>query len=152
MESVKMKNIKLIIFAILFCLPLFAFEVEFTKIYKKYIIPKKEAILIQTHTQNLTFPFKFYKIKNGYILTGDIQAINNYLDNEFYAPDDAKFKNIKIAVIDMDKIQYKLIQKIKKTYKKCEIKKVIFISPDEEKIIFKPQMIETKYKIILDCK
>ena len=139
---------------LIFLIPflLFAFEVEFTKIHTEYIIPKKEAILIQTHTQNLTFPFKFYKVKNGYILVGDIQQINNYLNNEFYAPADAKFKNIKVSIIDMDKLQFKIIQKIKKIYKKCKIKKVIFLSPDEEKIILKPQTIETKYKIILDCK
>ena len=147
-----MKNTKLLIFLILFCLPLFAFNVEFTKIYKEYIVPKQEAILIKTHAQNLTFPFKYYKIKDGYILIGDMQEINNYLNNEFYAPDDAKFKNIKIAILDMDKIQYKIIQKIKKSYKNCKIKKVIFLTPDEEKIIFKPKTIETKYKIILDCK
>ena len=139
---------------LLFLLPiiLFAFEVEFTKIYKEYIIPNKKAVLIKTHENNLTFPFKFYKIKNGYILIGDLQQINEYLDNEFYAPDDAKFENIKIAVVDIDKIQYKIIQKINKTYKKCEIKKVIFLSPDEEKIIFKPQTVTVRYKIILDCK
>jgi len=139
---------------LLFLLPiiLFAFEVEFTKIYKEYIIPKQEAVFIKTHKNDLTFPFKFYKIKNGYILIGDLQQINEYLDNEFYAPDDAKFENIKIAVVDIDKIQYKIIQKINKTYKKCEIKKVIFLSPDEEKIIFKPQTVTVRYKIILDCK
>ena len=138
---------------LLFLLPivLFAFEVEFTKIYKEYVTPNQEAVLIKTHKNDLTFPFKFYKVKNGYILIGDIQQINEYLDNEFYAPDDAEFKNIKIAIADMDKIQYKIINKIKNTYKTCEIKKVIFLSPDEEKIIFKPQTVTAKYKIILDC-
>ena len=123
---------------LLFLLPiiLFAFEVEFTKIYKEYVIPKQEAVFIKTHKNDLTFPFKFYKVKNGYILIGDIQQINEYLDNEFYAPDDAEFQNIKIAIVDMDKIQYEVIQKINNTYKTCEIKKMIFLSPDEEKIIF----------------
>jgi len=139
---------------ILFLLPLvlFAFKVEFTKIYKEYVIPKQDAIFIQTKANNLTFPFHFIKIPNGYILYGDMQEINNYLDNDFYAPDDAKFKNIKIAIIDTDKIQYKIIQKIKKTYKKCTIKSVIFLTPDETKIITKPSWITEKYKIILDCK
>ena len=147
-----MKNGKLLILLILFYIPLFAFEIEFTKIYKEYIIPKKEAVFIKTQNNNLSFPFKYYKVNNGYILIGDMRDINNYLDNEFYAPDDAKFKNIKISIVDMDKIQYKVIQKIKKTYKNCKIKKVIFLSADEEKIIFKPETVETKYKIILDCK
>ncbi len=139
---------------LLFLLPiiLFAFEVEFTKIYKEYVIPKQEAVYIKTHKNDLTFPFKFYKVKNGYILIGDIQQINEYLDNEFYAPDDAEFQNIKIAIVDMDKIQYEVIQKINNTYKTCEIKKMIFLSPDEEKIIFKPQTVTARFKIILDCK
>ena len=138
---------------LLFFIPiiLLAFNVEFTKIYKEYIVPNTDAILIQTKANNLTFPFKFYKVKNGYILIGDIRDINYYLENEFYAPQDAKFKEIKIAIIDMDKIQYKIIQKIKKVYKKCSIKKVIFLTPDEEKIILKPTIIKDKYKIILKC-
>lgn len=129
---------------------IFAFEVEFTKIYKEFIIPKTPAILIQTKAP-LTFPFKYFKVKNGYILVGDIDEINNYLDNDFYAPDDAKFKDIKVAIIDTDKIQYKIIQKIQKTYKNCKIKSLIFLSPDEEKIITKPTEIEEKYKVILEC-
>ena len=131
---------------------LFAFKVEFTKIYKEYVIPKQDAVFIQTKANNLIFPFHFIKTPNGYILYGNMQEINNYLDNDFYAPNDAKFKNIKIAIIDTDKIQYKIIQKIKKTYKKCNIKSVIFLTPDETKIITKPSWIINKYKIILDCK
>ncbi len=133
-------------------IPLFAFEVEFTKIYKKYVIPKTNAIEIITKAHNLTFPFKYIKTQIGYILFGDMDKINMWLNDNFYAPDDAKFKNIKIAIIDMDKIQYTIIQKIKKTYKKCTIKKVIFLTPDIEKIILKPTYIESKYKIILECK
>ncbi|EDM23617.1 hypothetical protein [Caminibacter mediatlanticus] len=140
------------IFIIFIFIKLFAFEVEFTKVYKKYVIPNKDAIEIITKDKNLTFPFKYIKIKNGYILIGDIDEINMWLNDNFYAPDDAKFKNIKLAIIDMDKIQYKIIQKIKKTYKTCNIKKLIFLTPDEDKIIFKPTYIKTKYKIILECK
>jgi len=129
----------------------FAFEVEFTKIHKEYIVPNKDAILIKTH-KNLTFPFKYIKTNEGYILIGDVDEINYWLENNFYAPDDAEFKNIKIAIIDTDKIQYKIIKELKNRYKDCEIKKVIFLSPDEEKVILKPQTVTTKYKIILDCK
>ena len=130
----------------------FSFDVEFIKIYKKYVVPKKEAILIQTHVNNLTFPFKFYKIKDGYILIGDLDKINMWLDNNFYAPDDAKFKTIKITIVDMDKFQYEVIRKVKRIYKECKLKKLIFLTPDEEKIITKPTYVETKYKIILKCK
>jgi len=131
---------------------LFAFNVKFIKIYKKYIIPNKEAILIQTKNPNLSFPFKFIRVKNGYILYGNIQAINNWLNNDFYAPSDANFKNIKIAIINTDEIQYKIIQNIQKKYKQCSIKNIVFLSPDEEKIITKAQFIQLKYKIILNCK
>jgi len=144
-----MKSEKLLLILFL-TIPLFAFEVEFTKIYKKYVIPKTQAILIKTKA-NISFPFKFYKVKDGYILIEN-RDVDNYLNNEFYAPDDAKFINIKIASIDMDKIQYEIIKKIKKTYKSCNIKKLIFLTPDEEKIILKPVTIKEKYKIILECK
>jgi len=146
-----MKNGK---WKIILFLPLIlnAFKVEFTKVYKEYVIPKKDAIFIQTKVNNLTFPFHFFKTKNGYILYGNLQEINNYLDNDFYAPNDAKFKNIKIAIVDMDKIQQKVINKIKKTYKNCKIKDIIFLNPDEEKIIVKPTFIKEKYKVILECK
>ncbi|MEO1927721.1 MAG: hypothetical protein ABGX26_03430 [Nautiliaceae bacterium] len=131
---------------------LLAFEVEFTKIYTKYVIPDKNAILIETKKNNLSFPFKFIKTEKGYILIGDLEQINMWLNNDFYAPDDAKFKNIKIAVVDKYEIQYNIIQKLKSTYKNCSIKKIIFLSPDEEKIITKPTNIKEKYKILLDCK
>ena len=130
---------------------LFAFNVEFTKIYKKYIIPNKDAILIKTKA-DLTFPFEFIRVQDGYILYGNIQTINNWLNNNFYAPNDAKFKNLKITVVDTDKIQYKIIQNIKKKYKRCSIKNIIFLSPDEKIIITKPEFLKLKYKIILNCK
>jgi hypothetical protein len=142
-----MKNLQ---FIILFINLLFAFDVEFTKIEKKFIIPKTDAIFLQTK-ENLTFPFKFYKTKNGYILK-DTKEVENYLNNKFYAPADTKFKNTKIAIIDYDKYQYKIIKKIKNRYKTCKIKHLFFLNPDEEKIIFKPTEIKLKYKIILDCK
>jgi len=131
---------------------LFGFDVEFTKIYKEYVVPKKEAILVKTKANNLVFPFNHIKTKNGYILIGDINQIDMWLDNEFYAPDDAKFKTIKIAFIDMDKIQYKVIQKVKLDFKKCNIKKLIFLTTNEERPITKPTLIKIKYKVLLDCK
>jgi hypothetical protein len=139
---------------LLFLIPvlLLAFKVEFTKIYKQYVIPNKPAILIETHDNTLTFPFHYIKIPNGYILYGDINQINMWLNNDFYAPNDAKFKNIKIAIINPDKIQYKIINKIQNQYKKCKINSIIFLSPDEKRIILQPQYITLKYKIILNCK
>jgi hypothetical protein len=128
----------------------FAFDVEFIKIEKKFLIPKEKAILIKTKAP-LTFPFKFYKTKEGYILK-DTDEVEEYLRNDFYAPSDAKFKNIKITLIDYDKYQEEIIREVKKRYKNCKIKTLIFLNPDEKKIIFKPTEIELKYKVILDCK
>ncbi len=139
---------------LLLILPIFllAFNVKFTKVYKKYIIPNKDAIFIKTSSPDLTFPFKYIRVQNGYILYGDIQTINNWLNNEFYAPNDAKFNNIKIAIIDTDKIQYQIIKNLRSKYPSCQIKDIIFLSPDEEKIITHPTDITLKYKIKLECK
>ena len=79
-----------------------AFEVEFTKIYSKYITPNQNAILINTK-ENLTFPYQFIKTKNGYILFGNIDEIEMWINNSFYPPKDATIYNIKIATIDYDK-------------------------------------------------
>jgi hypothetical protein len=140
------------LFILFFITYIFGFEVEYTKIYSQYVIPQKDAVFIQTKKQGLSFPFKYIKTKNGYILPGDTDKINMWLDNRFYAPDDAKFKNIKIAKINPDKIQYKIIRQTKQFYKNCQIKKIIFLSPDESKIIYKPKNIKIKYKILLECK
>jgi len=56
-----MESVIIILF--LFISILNAFEVEFTKTYKKYIIPNQEAVLIQTKNNNLSFPFKYIKTK-----------------------------------------------------------------------------------------
>ena len=141
-----------IIFLFLLLNILNAFEVEFTKVYTEYVVPKKDAILIQTKKDDLTFPFKYIKTKQDYLLIGDMQQINLWLDNEFYAPDDAKFKNIKVAYLNNDKIQYKVINQIKRNYKSCKIKKIIFLTPNENKIITTPKTIKLKYKVILNCK
>ncbi|ACM92216.1 hypothetical protein NAMH_1791 [Nautilia profundicola AmH] len=129
-----------------------AFEVEYTKVYTQYVVPKNEAIKIITKKEGLTFPFPFIKTKDGYILYGNIDQINMWLDNEFYAPDDAKFQTVKYTKVDFDKIQYRIINKTKHIYKSCKIKKIIFLTPDEDKIITKPTNITLKYKIELNCK
>lgn len=131
---------------------LFAFEVEYTKIYTQYIVPKNKAIKIITKKNGLTFPFPFVKTKDGYILFGDLDQINMWLNDDFYAPDDAKFETVNFTKVDYDKIQFKIIKKTEKTYKSCKIKKIVFLTPDEDKIITKPTTIKLKYKILLNCK
>ena len=141
-----------IIIFLLFTSLLFGFEVEYTKIYTQYVVPKNKAIKIVTKKEGLTFPFPFIKTIDGYILYGDIDKINMWLDNDFYAPDDAKFKTITFTKINYDYIQYKIINKTKRIYKSCKIKKITFLTPDENKIITKPTTITLTYKIELDCK
>lgn len=142
---------KIFLFSLFFIF-VYAFEVQFTKTYTEYVIPKKDAILIETKKDDLTFPFKYVKTKKGYILIGDERKIDMWLNNEFYAPKDAKFKDIKIAYVNLDKLQYKVINKIRKEYRQCEIKKVIFLNPDEDILITKPKKIKLNYQIFLDCK
>jgi NACalpha-BTF3-like transcription factor len=74
-----------------------------------------------------------------------------WLNNNFYAPDDAEFKTIKVAIINRDKIQLKIINQLLKTYKKCDIKRIEFLTEDEEEIITKPKTIKEKFKITLKC-
>ena len=127
-----------------------AFEVEFTKIYSKYIIPNQDAILISTK-KSLTFPYQFTKTKNGYILVGDVDEIEMWINNNFYPPKDSTIKNIKIATIDYDKIFYYIINKTKKEFKSCKIKKIKFLTPNKFQIVTKPTKITVEYKITLDC-
>ena len=127
-----------------------AFEVEFTKIYSKYIIPNQDAILINTK-KSLTFPYQFTKVNEGYILFGDIDEIEMWINNSFYPPKNSTIKNIKIATIDYDKIFYYIIKKTKKEFKHCKIKKITFLTPNKFQIVIKPKKIIVKYKIILDC-
>jgi hypothetical protein len=141
---------KFIIFIILLTFS-FAFEVEFTKVYSQNFVPNQDAIFIKTKSNNLTFPFKYKKVPDGYILIGNTDEINLWLENNFYAPKDTEFKDIKIAYVNADAVQYKIITQLKNTYKKCKIKKVIFLSPDENKIITQPEDITFKYKVLLDC-
>jgi hypothetical protein len=149
MENKKMKNVKFLSL-FLFTNLLFGFNVKFIKIEKKFIIPNEDAVLIQTK-ENLIFPFTFYRTKNGYIIK-DTREVENYLNNKFYAPKDAKFKYIKIAVVDIDQFQYQIIKKLSNIYKSCKIKNIVFLNPDEEKIVLKPTEIKLRYKITLHCK
>lgn len=136
------------IFLLILVLPLFAFEVEFTKIFKKTFYPKKNGYLIKTNF-NLIFPFKVYKIESGYIVPFSYET---YLNNDFYPPKDAKFEEVKYSVIDFDRIQLNLIKNLKTKYKNCKIKKISFLTPDITKIITKPTTIELKYRIKMECK
>jgi len=127
-----------------------AVEVEFTKIYSKYIVPNQDAILIKTK-KDLSFSYQFIKNNNGYILFGDIDEIEMWMNNNFYPPKDSTIKNIKIATINYDKIFYYITHKTKKEFKNCKIKKIKFLTPNKFQTITKPTTITVKYKIILDC-
>jgi len=130
---------------------LFGFEVEFTKIYKDYVVPDQEAQSVCTN-KHVDFPFRYIKQGNCYILLGDQDAVSLWLENDFYPPKDAIFKKIKIKTVDFDQIQKKVIQQVKQRYSDCNIKHLIFLTPDEEKVITKPSYIKAEYKVILECK
>ena len=127
-----------------------AFEVEFIKIYSKYITPNQDAISVKTK-KNLIFPYQFVKTNDGYILFGNVNDIEIWINNSFYPPKDAIIKNIKIATINYDKIFYYITHKTKKEFKNCKIKKIKFLTPNKFQTITKPTTITVKYKIILDC-
>jgi len=127
-----------------------AFEVEFIKIYSKYITPNQDAILIKTK-KNLIFPYQFVKTNDGYILFGNVNDIEIWINNSFYPPKDAIIKNIKIATINYDKIFYYIIKNSEKKFENCKIKKIKFLTPNRFQIIVKPTKIDIKYKLTLDC-
>jgi len=129
---------------------IFAFQVEFTKIYKTFVIPSDTTYEVCSSAL-YDFPFEVVKRGNCYILLDNFNDIDLYLTNQFYPSNNTTIKKIKYALIDYDTIQYDIIRTLKQTYKTCNIKSVIFLNDDVKKIITKPQTIKLKYKIILDC-
>jgi hypothetical protein len=137
---------KLIIF--FFALSLFAFKVEFNNNYQTFIIPNKKAILITK-----VFPINYKKkiiTKKGIILL-DYQNADEFVRNSLYLPKDADVKDVDIAILDIDKIRYKIIKMLQKKYYKCKIKKIEFLDNNYNKAYFKPIILNIRYKVILSC-
>ena len=138
---------KLILFLASF---LFAFEVEFNNNYQTTIFPNQKAILITSNKLNINYSPKIYT-KKGIVLLNYDDA-DEFVRNDLYLPNGVNTKDVKIAIFDVDKIRYKILQNLSTKYQKCEIKKVIFLNDNFKKVYFKSAFIDLKYKVILDCK
>ena len=138
---------KLILFLASF---LFAFEVEFNNNYQTTIFPNQKAILITSNKLNIDYSPKIYT-KKGIVLLNYDDA-DEFVRNDLYLPNGVNVKDVKIAIFDVDKIRYKILQNLSTKYQKCEIKKVIFLNDNFKKVYFKSAFIDLKYKVILDCK
>ena len=137
---------KLIIF--FFIVFSFAFKVEFNNQYQTYIIPDKQAILITK-----VFPINYNNkivTKKGIVLL-NYQTADDFVRNSLYLPQGANAKDINIAIFDIDKVRFKIIQMLQKKYKTCQIKKIEFLDDIFQKVYFKPTTINLKYKTILEC-
>ena len=137
---------KLILFLTSF---LFAFEVEFNNNYQTTIFPNQKAILITSNKLNIDYSPKIYT-KKGIVLLNYDDA-DEFVRNDLYLPNGVNVKDVKIAIFDVDKIRYKILQNLSNKYQKCEIKKVIFLNNNFKKVYFKTTFIDLKYKVILDC-
>jgi hypothetical protein len=138
---------KLIIF--FFALSLFAFKVEFNNEYHTFATPNEQAILITK-----VFPINYSNkiiTKKGMVLL-DYDSADEFVRNSLYLPKNANIKDVNIAIFDVDKARFKIIQMLKKKYKTCQIKKIEFLNETLQKVYFKPSTIKLKYKTILDCK
>jgi hypothetical protein len=138
---------KLIIF--FFALSLFAFKVEFNNEYHTFITPNEQAILITK-----VFPINYKKkiiTKKGMVLL-DYENADDFVRNSLYLPKNTNVKDVNIALFDVDKVRFEIIQMLKKKYKTCQIKKIKFLNATFQKVYFKPTIISLKYKTILECK
>jgi hypothetical protein len=138
---------KLIIF--FFTLSSFAFKVEFNNEYQTFITPNKQAILITK-----IFPINYSNkiiTKKGMVLL-DYDSADEFIRNSLYLPKNTNIKDVNIAIFDVDKVRFEIIQMLKNKYKTCQIKKIEFLNDTLQKVYFKPTTINLKYKTILDCK
>ena len=127
----------------------FAFKVEFNNEYQTFITPNQKAILITK-----VFPINYTpKIitQKGMILL-NYENADDFVRNNLYLPKDANAKNVNIAIFDVDKVRFKIIQNLVKKYKTCQIQKIEFLNNNYKKVYFKPTIINLKYKTILNCK
>jgi len=127
----------------------FAFKVEFNNEYQTFITPNQKAILITK-----VFPINYTpKIitQKGMILL-NYENADDFVRNSLYLPKDANAKNVNIAIFDIDKVRFEIIQNLIKKYKTCQIQKIEFLDNNYKKVYFKPALINLKYKTILECK
>jgi len=135
----------LIIFMAIFS---FGFDVFFDDYYQKTLFPDKKAILLETKKPiKIDYSPKIYTSK-GIVLLNYEQA-DEFVRNNLYF--NGNIKDIKVAILDINEIREKIINKLNKYYKNCVLKKVIFKDNSSKKIFFEPTTITIKSNIVLDC-
>ena len=127
---------------------LLAFDVEFNDTFTKFVTPNQKAILL-TKPIKINYNPKIYTQKGVVLLNYD--KADEFIRNDFYLPNGVDVKDIKVAIFDVDRFRYKIIQQIKKKYRSCQIKQIIFLNSPKN-LYFKATKIEINTKVILDCK
>jgi len=127
---------------------LFAFEVEFVDTQTINIIPNQKAILLKTK-KPLTIDYTpLIHTKKGIVLL-NYQKADEFVRNDLYF--NGEIKDINIAILEIDKIRDKTIQKLNKYYKNCKLKKIIFLENQYKTIYFKAINLKITLKVILNC-
>jgi len=137
-----MKYLILFFFSSLFC-----FEVEFYDVQNIDIFPLKKVILLKTNKPIFLNYNHIIRTKKGVLLL-NYEKADEFVRNDLYF--NGEIQDIKIGILDIDKIRNQIIIRLNKYYKNCEIKKIIFLG-NYKKIYFKPTFLKIKSKVILDC-
>ncbi len=128
---------------------LFSFQVQFQEQYQKILSLSTHAFSLESNKTITDIPFKYFKVKNRYILIGD--GIDEWIRNTAYLPQDTKIKEIKVNLLNVDKLRINIINKLNKNYKNCSLKKIDFLN-SPKKIYLKPTIIKINTKVTLECK
>jgi len=105
---------KYLIIFIISCSFLFGFDVFFDDYYQKTIFPDKKAILLETKKPiQINYSPKIYTKKGIVLLNYD--SADQFVRNDLYF--NGNIKDIKIGILNIDKIRNKIISRLNKYYK-----------------------------------
>jgi len=139
---------KYLITFIISCSFLFGFDVFFDDYYQKTIFPDKKAILLETKKPiKVDYSPKIYT-KNGIILLNYDNA-DQFVRNDLYF--DGNIKDVKVGILNLDKIRSEIINRLNHHYKNCRLKKIIFKDHTKKRVFFNPTTIVIHTQIVLDC-
>ena len=128
---------------------LFGFDVFFDDYYQKTIFPDKKAILLETKKPiQINYSPKIYTKKGIVLLNYD--SADQFVRNDLYF--NGNIKDIKIGILNIDKIRNKIISRLNKYYKNCKLKKIEFKDDLKKNIFFTPTTIIIHSQVTLDCK
>jgi hypothetical protein len=142
--------IKLILLISIFSISLLSFEVKFEDKYQKTVSISTNAFSLQSDEVIENIPFKYFKIDNKYIVIGD-NEVDEWIRNSASLPLDTYIKEIKVGLLDINKLRVKIINRLNKNYEKCNLSKINFLDSPKE-VYLKPETIEIKTKVILECR